>query len=121
MAIDAETFRWLVGGYCLGLSVLTGVAYHDPKFYLEWLFLKLVIVSSVIYLVISSFWLGAKAVRDYVEIKLNFMPDQLADLKRAYDNGTDVLQWVLAGAVIAFFWTMILHSLSVERKRRLSL
>ena len=121
MVIDAETFRWLVGGYFLGLSVLTGVAYHDPKFYLEWLFLKLVIVSSVIYLVISSFWLGAKAVKDYVEIKLKFTASQLSDLKMAYNNGTDVLQWLLAGAVIVFFWTMILHSLSVERKKRLSL
>ncbi|RAP72877.1 hypothetical protein [Candidatus Erwinia dacicola] len=117
MVLDAETFRWVVGGYFVGLSAVSAVAYHDPKFYLDWIFTKLALLSGIVYLVITSFWLGAKAVKDSVQAKLSVPAEQLDSFLKMYDAGTDLLQWIIIGSVVAFIWTLVLHSVSVERRK----
>lgn len=117
MLMDAETFRWVVGGFFIVLSTISGIAYHDPKFYLGWIFNKLAVLSAIVYLVIISFWLGAKAVKDTVQSKLTVPEEQLASFLKMYDQSTDVLQWLIIGSVITFIWTLVLHSVSFERMK----
>ncbi|NCH87037.1 hypothetical protein EHJ13_06180 [Cronobacter dublinensis] len=120
MAIDAETFRWCVTGFFTGMAVVSGVAYHDPKFFQSWVFGKLAVASLCLYIIVCSFWLGAKSVKEYVINKLFVPKEQLAEFIKVYEGGTDVMQWLLIGATIAFFWAMLLHSLSAARLKNKS-
>lgn len=120
MAIDAETFRWCVTGFVTGLAVVSGVAYHDPKFFQSWVFSKLTGAALFLYIIVCSFWLGAKSVKEYVINKLSVPKEQLAEFIRVYEDGTDVMQWLLIGTTIAFFWAIVLHSLSAARLKNKS-
>lgn len=117
MAIDAETFRWCVGGYFSAMAVVTGVAYHDPKFFLSWAFNKLTGAAIVVYVVVCSFWVGAKVIKDYVINKLSVPSGQLEGFMKSYESGTDTVKLLVIGCVITFFWCLALHSLSVARNK----
>ncbi|WP_313112383.1 hypothetical protein [Pseudescherichia sp.] len=116
MSIDAETFRWIVGGYFVALAAITAVAYHDPVFFISWLYPKQGIILILIYLWLTAFWLGAKSVRDYVLKNLTVPPEQLKAFVKSYDSATDIFMWVVAGSVGAFLWTLVLHSLAKARQ-----
>ncbi|MBS0851243.1 hypothetical protein JK158_05525 [Enterobacter sp. JGM127] len=120
MAIDGETFRWCVTGYFTGMAVVSGIAYHDPIFFKNWVFSKLSGAAGFVYVIVCSFWLGAKFVKDYVINKLSVPKEQLAEFIKSYEGGTDVMQWLIIGAIIAFFWAMVLHSLSGARLKNKS-
>ncbi len=122
MAIDTETFRWIVGGYFIVMSSLTALAYKDPDFFVHWVHIKLSAASLISFWTITVFLVGAKMVKDYVMNHLwSFIPIlQQQEFLKSYESSTSVLTWVIIGTVLTFIWVQIMHSISIARKRHLS-
>lgn len=120
MAIDSETFRWCAGGFFTAMSVISGIAYHDPNFFLSWVFKKLIGATLFIGVFVFAFWGGARLINDYVNYKLSIPIDQTEKLLTTYNKLTDILFLLIIGAFIAYFWVLGLHSLSVERQKKKS-
>lgn len=117
MVVDAETLRWFLGGYVAGMSVITGVAYHDPKFFISWVFGKLMGTSGFFFVIPFSMLLGSRIVKDYVVNNFKAPTLQMHTFLEHYSNLSNFLEMLIIAAIITFFWGLLLHSLSVARKK----